>query len=154
MFLALGRDAYRPDRVRVTPSERDGVFSFSLGVSGRTPEEARRIVEALASGIEYRSIQSGVDRATAALQTAQKELATKEISSHRRSVLEHRLTNLTSFLATPAPGFLVGPGAVRVSSSRPGALWAGAAALLTVLGLLATAGIVTGARPRWFPAQA
>jgi len=171
MFLALGRDAYRPDRVRVSPSEHDGVFSFSLGVVGRTPEEARRMVEALASGVENRSIQSGVERATAALQTAQKELVTKEISFHRRSLVEQQVTNLTSFLSAPAPGFLVGPGAVHAASPsrpadrlvdalpgpfppRPEPLWAGAAALLTALGLLATAGILTGARPRWFPAHA
>jgi len=171
MFLALGRDANRPDRVRVSPSEHDGVFSFSLGVVGRTPEEARRMVEALASGVENRSIQSGVERATAALQTAQKELAAKEISFHRRSVLEQQVTNLTSFLSAPAPGFLVGPGAVHASSPsrpadrlvdalpgpflpRPGPLWAGTAALLTALGLLATACVLSGARPRWFPAHA
>jgi len=171
VFLALGRDAYRPDRVRVTPSERDGVFSFSLGVSGRTPEEARRMVDALASGVENRSVSSGVERATAARQAAQTKLAAGEISSHRRSVLEHQVTNLTTFLSAPASAFLVGPGALHASSPsqpadrlvdalpgpfppRPGALWAGTAALLTALGLLATAGVLTGARPRWFPAQA
>ncbi len=171
VFLALGRDAYRPDRVRVTPSERDGVFSFSLGVSGRTPAEARRMVDALASGVENRSVSSGVERATAARETAQKQLAARDISLHRRSLLDQQVTNLTSFLSAPAPGFLAGPGAVHVSSPsrpadrlvdalpgpfppRPEPLWAGAAALLTALGLLATAGILTGARPRWFPAHA
>jgi len=171
VFLALGRDAYRPDRVRVTPSEDKGVLSFDLGVSGRTPEEARRMVEALVSGVEYRSIQSGAERGTAARETAQQELAATEISVRRRSLLEQQVANLTSFLSAPAPGFLGTPAAAATSRParpadrfvdalpgtfppRPEPLWAGAAALLTALGLLATAGILTGARPRWFPGQA
>jgi len=129
------------------------------------------MVDALASGVENRSVSSGVERAAAARETAQKQLAARDISLHRRSLLDQQVTNLTTSLSAPAPGFLAGPGAVHVSSPsrpadrlvdalpgpfppRPEPLWAGAAGLLTALGLLATAGILTGARPRWPPAQA
>jgi hypothetical protein len=171
MFAVLGRNAYRPDRVQVTPTEHDGVFSFTLGVAGRTPEEAGRMAGALASGIENASISSGIERATAALHAAQKELAARRISADRRALLEQQVTNLTSVLSAPTPGFVVGPGAVHGSAlsrsadrlvnalpgpfpPRPGPLWAGTAALLCALGLLATACVLIGARPRWTRAPA
>ena len=125
------------------------------------------MVEALASGVEYRSIQSGVERGVAARETAQKELAAPVISFRRRSLLEQQVTNLTSFLSAPAPGFLGSPGATYTSlpsrpadrlvdalpgpfPPRPGPLRAAIAALLTALGLLATACVLTGARPWWY----
>jgi len=155
MFLALGRNLYRPDRVALSPGQRRGVFSFTLGIPGRTPDEARRLAGALTSELESASGRSRVGRVSAALQTAETQLATKRLSSGRRALLAQRVSNFQAFLVAPSAGLVAGPGGVRVAAPsrwadrlvdalpgslppRPNPVWACLAAVLCASGLLAT----------------